>query len=77
MVTIQNEVQDNEKARKAGVSDIISKPFTAESLKQALEGGHPGRPAIHLICLHIPMRRLNSCCLMPVLARNLFRGSMK
>ncbi len=43
MVTTQNEVQDNEKARKAGVSDITFKPFTAETLKQALEGA--GRPS--------------------------------
>ena len=46
MVTTQNEVQDNEKARQAGVSDITLKPFTAESLKNALEGvGRAGRPS--------------------------------
>ncbi len=38
MVTAQNEIQDNERARKAGVSDISFKPFTAESLKQGLDG---------------------------------------
>ncbi|WP_291322177.1 HEAT repeat domain-containing protein [Desulfonatronospira sp.] len=46
MVTTQNEVQDNERARQAGVSDITFKPFTAESLKLALDGvRQTGRPS--------------------------------
>ncbi len=37
MVTTQNEMQDNEAALAAGVNDILAKPFTAETLKAAIE----------------------------------------
>ncbi len=36
MVTTQNEVNDNEAAMAAGVNGIIRKPFTADSLAEAL-----------------------------------------
>ncbi|MFP3982289.1 MAG: response regulator [Desulfurivibrionaceae bacterium] len=36
MVTTQNEVQDNNSAKEAGVNDIIYKPFDAESLGRVL-----------------------------------------
>ena len=36
MVTTQNEVNDNRAALDAGVSDIIHKPFTAESLRAVI-----------------------------------------
>ncbi|MFN2341985.1 MAG: response regulator, partial [Desulfonatronovibrio sp.] len=34
MVTTQNETQDNEDARKAGVNDIAFKPFSKQSLEE-------------------------------------------
>jgi len=37
MVTTQNEMQDNEAALAAGVNDVLSKPFTAEMLKAAID----------------------------------------
>lgn len=37
MVTTQNEVNDNEAARKAGVNSILHKPFNSESLKKAMD----------------------------------------
>jgi len=37
MVTTQNEAQDNEAAIKAGVNKIINKPFSAQSLKAAMD----------------------------------------
>jgi CheY-like chemotaxis protein/HEAT repeat protein len=37
MVTTQNEMQDNEAAIKAGVNEIMFKPFSSDSLKQMLE----------------------------------------
>ncbi|MCP4689470.1 MAG: response regulator [Desulfobacterales bacterium] len=37
MVTTQNEAQDNSAAYKAGVDEILYKPFTAEILKKAIE----------------------------------------
>jgi CheY-like chemotaxis protein len=37
MVTTQNEKNDNEAAWKAGVSDILQKPFNAESLGAAMD----------------------------------------
>ncbi|MCP4687062.1 MAG: response regulator, partial [Desulfobacterales bacterium] len=37
MVTSQNETHDHHAAYKAGVNDIIYKPFTAETLKRALD----------------------------------------
>ncbi len=43
MVTTQNEVQDNEKARLAGVSAITFKPFSADSLRKATEGARAER----------------------------------
>ncbi len=36
MVTTQNENQDNESAKAAGISDIIHKPFTKEGIGEAL-----------------------------------------
>jgi DNA-binding response OmpR family regulator len=33
MVTTQDEANDNKAALEAGVSDILRKPFTAESLQ--------------------------------------------
>ncbi|MCK5681573.1 HEAT repeat domain-containing protein [bacterium] len=36
MVTTQNENQDNEAAKAAGVSDILHKPFTKEGIGEAL-----------------------------------------
>jgi CheY-like chemotaxis protein len=36
MVTTQNEANDNEAARKAGVNDILHKPFNAKSLGAAM-----------------------------------------
>jgi CheY-like chemotaxis protein len=36
MVTTQNESQDNEAAYEAGVSDIVHKPFTAETIGKAI-----------------------------------------
>ncbi len=37
MVTTQNEVNDNNAAKKAGVNKIINKPFNAESLRAAMD----------------------------------------
>ncbi len=37
MVTTQDEVQDNEAALAAGVNDILAKPFTAETLREAID----------------------------------------
>ena len=37
MVTTQNEMQDNEAAIKAGVNEIMFKPFSSDSLKQMLK----------------------------------------
>ncbi len=37
MVTTQNEANDNEAAKNAGVSKIIHKPFNAKSLKAAMD----------------------------------------
>ncbi|MEJ2039055.1 MAG: response regulator [Desulfosarcinaceae bacterium] len=37
MVTTQNECQDNEAARIAGVNAILHKPFNEDSLRQAME----------------------------------------
>jgi len=37
MVTTQNENQDNEAAKAAGISDILHKPFTKEGIGEALE----------------------------------------
>lgn len=37
MVTTQSDSQDHETARAAGVNDILLKPFSAESLKGAIE----------------------------------------
>ncbi|MFW6005486.1 MAG: response regulator, partial [Desulfonatronovibrionaceae bacterium] len=37
MVTTQNETQDNDEARKAGVNEITFKPFSAESLRSVLD----------------------------------------
>ncbi len=37
MVTTQNECSDNEAAMQAGANQIINKPFTAETLKKALD----------------------------------------
>jgi CheY-like chemotaxis protein len=37
MVTTQNEANDNEAAKKAGVNKILQKPFNAESLKKAMD----------------------------------------
>ncbi len=37
MVTTQNEARDNSAAYKAGVDEILYKPFTAEMLKEAIE----------------------------------------
>ena len=37
MVTTQNESQDNEAAKRAGVNAILNKPFTAESLGAAMD----------------------------------------
>jgi CheY-like chemotaxis protein len=37
MVTTQNEMQDNEAALAAGVNDILAKPFTAETLRAAID----------------------------------------
>ena len=37
MVTTQNEIQDNEAAIRAGVTEIMLKPFSSDSLKQMLE----------------------------------------
>ncbi len=37
MVTTQNEVNDNELAKQAGVNKIINKPFNAASLKTAMD----------------------------------------
>lgn len=36
MVTTQNESQDNEAAKAAGISDILHKPFTKEGIGEAL-----------------------------------------
>jgi CheY-like chemotaxis protein len=36
MVTTQNENQDNESAKTAGVNEIIHKPFTKEGIGEAL-----------------------------------------
>lgn len=38
MVTTQNESQDNAAACKAGVNDIVHKPFTTQSLGAAIDG---------------------------------------
>ena len=38
MVTTQNESQDNAAAYKAGVNDIVLKPFTTQSLGAAIDG---------------------------------------
>ena len=37
MVTTQNECQDNEAARDAGVNDILNKPFNETSLRRVIE----------------------------------------
>jgi CheY-like chemotaxis protein len=37
MVTTQNEMTDHKAALEAGVNAIVNKPFTAESLMQAME----------------------------------------
>ena len=37
MVTTQNECQDNESARAAGINAILHKPFNEDSLRQAME----------------------------------------
>jgi CheY-like chemotaxis protein len=37
MVTTQNEANDNDAARKAGVNDILHKPFNAKSLGAAMQ----------------------------------------
>ena len=37
MVTTQNEIQDNEAAIRAGVNEIMFKPFSSDSLKQMLD----------------------------------------
>lgn len=37
MVTTQNEANDNEAAKKAGVNKILHKPFNADSLKNAMD----------------------------------------
>ncbi|HIP40613.1 MAG TPA: response regulator, partial [Desulfocapsa sulfexigens] len=37
MVTTQNEANDNEAAREAGVDKIMQKPFNAEILKAAMD----------------------------------------
>ena len=37
MVTTQNEIQDNEAAIRAGVTEIMLKPFSSDSLKQMLK----------------------------------------
>ena len=37
MVTTQNEIQDNEAAIRAGVNEIMFKPFSSDSLKQMLK----------------------------------------
>ncbi len=37
MVTTQNEVNDNEDAKKAGINKIINKPFNAKTLKAAMD----------------------------------------
>ncbi|THB75204.1 MAG: response regulator [Desulfobulbaceae bacterium] len=37
MVTTQNEANDNDAARAAGVNKIIHKPFNAQSLKEAMD----------------------------------------
>ncbi len=37
MVTTQNEMQDNQAALAAGVNDILAKPFTAETLRAAID----------------------------------------
>jgi CheY-like chemotaxis protein len=36
MITTQNEATDNKAAFAAGVNDILHKPFTAESLREAI-----------------------------------------
>ncbi len=45
MVTTQNECSDNEAALQAGVNQIINKPFTAETLAEALDTFLPSKRA--------------------------------